>query len=165
LNVPSEFCMKQKLIRGSLEEKVYLDPSNLYLYVNRDSLHIPVMEFPSRLRTNSEPTSPFKKPVVPILKLKENPENKLREIRAMSRQLLENKEISESSLSSSVQNSKDSESDDEEESEEEEEEYESEEESESEYSEEEKAGPLPATQTQAKPAVPTQAKTEIKTDI
>ena len=88
LNVPSEFCMKQKLIRGSLEEKVYLDPSNLYLFVNRDSLHIPVMEFPSRLRTNSEPTSPFKKPVVPILKLKENPENKLREIRAMSRQLL-----------------------------------------------------------------------------
>lgn len=117
LNVPSEFCMKSQLIRGSLEQKVYLDPSNLYLFVNRENLHLPVMEFPSRIRKNSEPSSPFKKPVVPLLKLKENPEDKLREIRAMSRQILQNKEVSESSLSSSVQNSKDSESYDEEESE------------------------------------------------
>ena len=38
LNVPSEFCMAQKLIKGSLEEKVYQDPSTLLLFVNRNNL-------------------------------------------------------------------------------------------------------------------------------
>lgn len=94
-----------------------------------------VMEFPER-QLHSEPSSSFKKPVVPLLKLVEKPEDKLREIRAMNRQLLDQKEVSESSLSSSSsQNSQENESD----SEEDEEEYESEEEeSESDLSEEQK---------------------------
>jgi hypothetical protein len=37
--VPREFCMVQKLIKGSLEEKVYADPGSIVLFANRNNLH------------------------------------------------------------------------------------------------------------------------------
>jgi hypothetical protein len=39
LNVPREFCMVQKLIKGSLEEKVYADPGSIVLFANRNHLN------------------------------------------------------------------------------------------------------------------------------
>jgi hypothetical protein len=83
LNVPSEYCMSHKLLKGSMEEKVYQDPSNLVLFCNRHNL---VQQTHHSLQLNNTP-SLTKHPSVPLLQIKQRPEDVLREIRAMSRHI------------------------------------------------------------------------------
>lgn len=40
LKIPKEFCMKEKINKGSYQEKLYQDPANMFLFANRNEWHI-----------------------------------------------------------------------------------------------------------------------------
>jgi hypothetical protein len=63
--------MAQKLIKGSIEEKVYHDPGNLLLFINRNQLSFPQQQSLSLHRREHSSASRPKN--VPALKLAEFP--------------------------------------------------------------------------------------------